>query len=233
MSKNLIFRQLIDFESFTYTYILGCAKTRNAVIIDPVFEQAKRDAKLAKELDLNLIYGLNTHVHADHITGTSKLKEFFPAMKSGLSGKSGGVADKLLKQGDLLQIGDIELEVAETPGHTDGCLTFISHQLRAAFTGDALLIRGCGRTDFQQGSSRALYQSVHQKILDVLPEDYRILVGHNYEGILESTVGEEIKFNPRIMKSEEEFVKIMSELKLAHPKQIQQALPANLKDGDI
>ncbi|CAL2039800.1 unnamed protein product [Caenorhabditis brenneri] len=225
-----IFRQLIEFKSNTYTYILGCHKTGKAVIIDPVVDTVSRDVQLLKDLKLDLIYGLNTHVHADHITGTNGLKSAFPSMKSVLCSKSGGQADKYVSDGEVLDIGGLKLEVRETPGHTNGCVTYVEHTLKSAFTGDALLIRKCGRTDFQQGNSSALYDSVHKKIF-TLPEDYLIYVGHNYDGILQTSVWEEKNLNPRLTKSKEEFVEFMKNLKLDYPKQIDAAVPANMVDG--
>lgn len=150
----MIFRQLFESVSCTYTYILGCAKTKQALIIDPVFETVSRDATLIRELHLKLNYLLNTHVHADHVTGSGKLKSanYFPKAKSIISSQSGAYADILLNDRDIVKIGDsIELEVRHTPGHTNGCVTYVCHLKKMAFVGDALLIRGCGRTDFQQG----------------------------------------------------------------------------------
>ncbi|KIH56909.1 metallo-beta-lactamase domain protein [Ancylostoma duodenale] len=232
---------MIEFASSTYTYILGCSATRKAVIIDPVLETAHRDAQIIRELDLDLMYGLNTHVHADHVTGTAVLKtvrlaklssskfkipeslvpQAFPSMKSVLAASSGGKADLHVKEGDKIKFGHEHLDVLATPGHTDGCISYVSHAHRMVFTGDALLIRGCGRTDFQQGNPRTLYRSISDKIF-TLPDDYLVYVGHNYEGILQSSVGEEKKYNPRLTKSEEDFVKIMKELNLDYPKQIVQ-----------
>ncbi|CAJ0602772.1 unnamed protein product [Cylicocyclus nassatus] len=232
MRNALILRQLVEYASSTYTYILGCASTRKAVIIDPVLETAHRDAQIIRDLDLDLIYGLNTHVHADHVTGTGVLKTAFPSMKSVLAASSGGKADHYVKDGDKIKFGHQQLEVLSTPGHTDGCISYVSHAHRMVFTGDSLLIRGCGRTDFQQGDPRKLYRSIWDKIF-TLPDDFIVYVGHNYEGILQTSIGEEKRLNPRLTKNEEEFVKIMQNLKLAHPKQIERAVPANLKDGEI
>jgi sulfur dioxygenase len=222
MASKFIFRQLFESVSCTYTYILGCASTGQALIIDPVLETTNRDLKLVFELGLNLVYGLNTHLHADHVTGTGQLKKTdFPLMKSVLSVKAGAKAvDVLVKQGDIIRWGkDGELEVRETPGHTNGCLTYVYHKQRMAFTGDALLIRGCGRTDFQQGDPRTLYNSVHKQILS-LPSDYLLFPAHDYSGRMVTTVWEEKKFNPRRSRSEDEFVKIMNSLNLPYPKQI-------------
>ncbi|CAI2351861.1 unnamed protein product [Caenorhabditis sp. 36 PRJEB53466] len=225
-----IFRQLIEFESNTYTYVLGCHKTRKAVIIDPVVDTAARDVQLIRDLNLELVYGLNTHVHADHVTGTNSLKTAFPAMKSVLGRESGGEADEYVRDGELIEIGGLLLEVRETPGHTNGCVTYVEHALKSAFTGDALLIRACGRTDFQQGSPSKLFDSVHEKIF-TLPEDYTLYVGHNYDGVMQTTVWEEKHLNPRLTKSKQEFVQFMKNLKLQYPKHIDVALPANLMDG--
>ncbi|VDN56947.1 unnamed protein product [Dracunculus medinensis] len=230
--------QLFEPISCTYTYILACASTRKTVIIDPVLETVERDAKLIQELNLKPLYAANTHVHADHITGSGELKRIFPRMKSVLSKHSGGVADMFVDDGDLLLFGDQNLEIRATPGHTDGNIfllfyywwnqvfSYIFHPLKKVFTGDALLIRGCGRTDFQQGNSAALYEAIHKKIF-VLPDDFEIYPGHDYKGILMSTVGEEKKYNPRLTKPLKEFVEIMDKLNLGPPKQIDKAVPAN------
>ncbi|CAJ0569012.1 unnamed protein product, partial [Mesorhabditis spiculigera] len=232
MNRGLLFRQLFEKTSSTYTYILGCQKTREAIIIDPVKETAPRDAKLLNELGLSLRWALNTHVHADHITGTGALKQLIPGVKSVISKAGGARADHLIEHGDVIQFGGEEIEVRATPGHTNSCVTYVHHGGRMAFTGDALLIRACGRTDFQEGCPQRLYKSVWEQILS-LPEDYSIFVGHNYEGIEQTSVAEEKKFNPRLTKSEEEFVHIMKNLNLSYPKQIDRALPANLVDGEL
>ncbi|XP_015765005.1 PREDICTED: persulfide dioxygenase ETHE1 homolog, mitochondrial-like isoform X5 [Acropora digitifera] len=226
---RLIFRQLFDLESYTYTYLLGCPKTRAAVIIDPVDTQAERDAKLTKELDLNLNDLLNTHVHADHVTGTGILKNLTNC-KSVIAKISGAKADVLIKDGDKIDFGDQALEVRSTPGHTNGCLTFVDHASRLAFTGDALLIRACGRTDFQEGNPETLYDSVRNKILS-LPEDYVLYPAHDYHGMGVTTVGEELKHNPRMTKSKEEFVQIMKNLGLTRPKLMDEAVPLNVMCG--
>ncbi|PAV80917.1 hypothetical protein WR25_06909 isoform B [Diploscapter pachys] len=216
---RFIFRQLVEYKSNTYTYILGCPATRQSVIIDPVVDTAERDARLLKELELDPIYGLNTHVHADHVTGTHALKQIFPHMKAVLSDKSGGKADKLVKDGEIIKFGEEELEIRSTPGHTNGCVTYVSHKHKMAFTGDALLVRGCGRTDFQQGNPRTLYKSVWKQIFS-LPDDYDLFVGHNYVGVLQTSVAEEKALNPRLTKSEDEFAEIMNNLNLPNPKQM-------------
>lgn len=224
-----IFRQLFDLESYTYTYLLGCPKTRAAVIIDPVDTQAERDVRILKELDLKLIYAMNTHVHADHVTGTGILKSL-TGCKSVISKLSGAKADVFVHEGDTVDFGDQALDVRSTPGHTDGCLTYVDHINRAAFTGDALLIRACGRTDFQQGSPEKLYDSVTRKILS-LPEDYLLYPAHDYHGMTVSTVAEELRHNPRLTKSKEEFVEIMKSLGLTKPKKMDEAVPLNIMCG--
>jgi len=226
----MIFRQLFDSESSTYTYLLGDSQTKEAVIIDPVIEKSERDAKLVLELGLVLKYVMNTHVHADHITGTGRLKKLLPGCQSVLSSKSGGKADVLVKDGDRVQFGGSSLLVAETPGHTAGCITYIDNNNSRAFTGDALLIRGCGRTDFQGGSAQTLYKSVWSRILS-LPDNFCLYPAHDYKGMMFTTVGEEKLHNPRLTKSLEEYVKIMEGLGLAYPKKIDESMPANMECG--
>uniref|UniRef100_A0A915Q4P7 Persulfide dioxygenase ETHE1, mitochondrial n=1 Tax=Setaria digitata TaxID=48799 RepID=A0A915Q4P7_9BILA len=210
---------LFESVSCTYTYLLGCSMSGKAIIIDPVLETVERDAKLIKELNLDPIYGANTHLHADHITGTGKLKCIFPQMKSVLSKHAGGYADVLVDEGQILEFGDQKVEVRTTPGHTSGCVTYVSHNHRIAFTGDTLLIRGCGRTDFQEGNSITLYKSIHEKIFS-LPDDFLLYPAHDYKGFLLTTVGEEKKYNPRLTQTLEDFVILMKNLKLPYPKQI-------------
>ncbi|XP_023939165.2 persulfide dioxygenase ETHE1, mitochondrial [Bicyclus anynana] len=224
--SNFFFRQLFDTVSSTYTYLLGDTKSGEAVLIDPVLEHAERDAALIKELGFKLIYAMNTHMHADHITGTGKLKSLLPGSKSVISKSSGAQADLHLFDGDLVNFGAYQLLATATPGHTNGCLTYIAHGQGIAFTGDTLLIRGCGRTDFQEGSSETLYKSVHSKIF-TLPETYTLYPAHDYKGQTATTVGEEKKYNPRLTKSLKEFVDIMENLNLPYPKMIDKAVPAN------
>lgn len=225
-AQDMLFRQLFDRESCTYTYLLADAITKDAVLIDPVIELAERDATLVKELGLNLKYVMNTHVHADHITGTGLLKKLVPGCKSLIAKVSGGIADVLVEDGDIVTFGNQKLEVRSTPGHTNGCSTYVSHAGKFAMTGDALLIRGCGRTDFQEGSAETLYQSVHSQILS-LPNEFSLYPAHDYKGQTVTTVAEEKVYNPRLTKPLEEFVDIMNNLGLAYPKKIDISLPAN------
>lgn len=230
----MIFRQLFDPESSTYTYLVADEQTREAVLIDAVRDRVERDVLLLEELGLTLVYSLETHVHADHVTASGILRQRLGS-KSVLSAAAGaGCPDVLIEDGQTLRLGAITIEARHTPGHTSGCVTYV---VRAggetmAFTGDALLIRGCGRTDFQQGDSRTLYRSVHEKIFS-LADDTRIYPGHDYQGRTMTTVGEEKRFNPRLGggKSVDDFVAIMASLKLAYPKKMDEAVPANMHCG--
>lgn len=228
----MLFRQLFDLETSTYTYLLADEATREAVIIDPVLEQLERDAGLIGELGLTLRYTLDTHVHADHVTASGALRDRLGA-RTVLSERAGvGCADELVREGSTVRFGQYGLEVRETPGHTDGCLTFVTLDHAMAFTGDALLIRGCGRTDFQQGSAKTLYHSVHDKILS-LPAGTLLYPGHDYRGRTVTTVDEEQRLNPRLGggKTLAEFVAIMGALQLAYPKHLDRALPRNQRCG--
>lgn len=228
----LIFRQLFDPQSSTYTYLLGDNESRQAVLIDPVFEQVRRDASLVEELGLELLYTIDTHVHADHVTGSWLLKERLGSQI--VLGKQGGAegVDRYLEHGDRVEFGKRYLEVRATPGHTDACLTLVLDDESRAFTGDALLIRGTGRTDFQQGDPGLLYRSVHSQIF-TLPDSCLIYPGHDYRGLTATSVAEERQFNPRLggALSENDFAGYMNNLGLAHPKQMEIAVPANLKCG--
>lgn len=228
----MIFHQLFETESSTYTYLLACEQTREAILIDPVLETVERDAKIIRELELKLLYTIETHVHADHITGADKLKKLFNS-KTILSKHANiSCADILVSEGDVVKFGNHQLKIFETRGHTDSCMSLYLDGM--VFTGDLLFIRGTGRTDFQQGNSQLMYQNIHQKIF-TLPPETKIYPGHDYKGMSYSTVAQELKFNPRVGggKSEQDFIKIMQELKLADPKKIAIAVPANLKCGAI
>ncbi|CAE7287492.1 Ethe1 [Symbiodinium natans] len=225
-------RQLFDPESSTLSYLVACPETQEAVLIDPVLEHKDRDLALISELGLKLIYVLNTHCHADHITSGGLIRKDMPEVKTIISESSGAKADMHIKHGDTVKFGSLALEVRATPGHTDGCVTYVLRTKTAtfAFTGDTLLIRGCGRTDFQQGSSRRLYASVHEQIFS-LPGDTIICAGHDYKGRSVSTVEEERRFNPRLTKTVEEFEELMANLGLPNPKKIDVAVPANMVCG--
>ncbi|CAI5662105.1 unnamed protein product [Oreochromis niloticus] len=229
-TDGLLFRQLFEVESCTYTYLLADTDTKEAVIIDPVLETIDRDLELITELGLNLKVAVNTHCHADHITSTGLMKKRLAGLKSAISKFSGATADIHLKEGDKITFGRHCLIVRETPGHTDGCTTLVTGDQSMAFTGDALLIRGCGRTDFQQGCPKCLYESIHEKIY-TLPDHCLVYPAHDYLGQTVSTVGEERKFNPRLTKSLEEFVELMNNMKLPKPDKIDISVPANLVCG--
>lgn len=230
MQSNLIFFQLYEKESSTYTYLLGDVKTAEAVIIDPVYETRERDLKLINELGLKLKYVLETHVHADHITGSGELRNRTGA-KIALNGAySASCSDIALNDKSEITFGSHKITAISTPGHTKGCMTY--HLDNMLFTGDALLIRGCGRTDFQDGSPETLFHSVRDKIFSY-PDETFIYPAHDYKGLNRTTVGLEKKLNPRLKleNSKEDFVKIMSELKLDYPKKLQVAVPANMQCG--
>lgn len=237
-SPKLLFRQLFEKESCTYTYLLADAShpEKPALLVDPVDRTVDRDLSLVKELGLNLIYAINTHVHADHVTGTGLIKTKVPGVKSVISKASGAQADIRIEPGDKISFGNLFLEVRATPGHTLGCVTYVTGaepnqpQPRMAFTGDALLIRGCGRTDFQGGSAETLYKSVHSQIF-TLPKDTLLYPAHDYKGFTVTTVEEEMLHNARLTKNEETFKSIMQNLNLAYPKMIDVAVPANLVCG--
>lgn len=229
-SPDFFFRQLFDEKSWTYTYLLADINSKEAILIDPVLEQAKRDTQLLQELGLTLTYALNTHMHADHITGTGYLKQLLPGTLSVISEASGAKADKHLKDNEVVQFGRFELRALGTPGHTNGCMTFVVEEQGIAFTGDTLLIRGCGRTDFQEGNSRTLYKSVHEKIF-ALPDNFRLFPAHDYKGNTQTTVAEEKQYNPRLTKDIDTFVEIMENLNLPYPKMIDKAVPANRECG--
>ena len=230
----VIFRQLFDPQSSTYSYLLADPGAREAVLIDPVFEQARRDAALVAELGLKLTWTLETHVHADHVTGAWLHKQRLGSRIALAAAAGAEGADRLLAHDDRIAFGRRSLEAHATPGHTQGCMTFVLDDRSMAFTGDALLIRGCGRTDFQQGNARALYRSVREQVFS-LPETCLIYPGHDYRGLTASSVGEERLFNPRLGGQilEDDFAGYMDNLGLAHPKQMQVAVPANLRCGRV
>jgi glyoxylase-like metal-dependent hydrolase (beta-lactamase superfamily II)/rhodanese-related sulfurtransferase len=228
----MIFRQLFDPQSSTYTYLLGDGGTREAVLIDPVFEHFRRDVALIEELGLKLAATIETHVHADHVTGAWLLKKKLGSkiVQSKAGGAEGG--DRYLADGESVQFGKHALEARATPGHTSGCMTYVLDGQKMAFTGDALLIRGCGRTDFQQGDAHRLFRSVRDRVFS-LPDACLLYPAHDYRGLTCSSVGEEKMYNPRLAESvgEGDFVGYMTHLGLPHPKQMDIAVPANLRCG--
>lgn len=228
----LVFRQLFDPTSSTYTYLLGDSVSREAVLIDPVFEQVRRDAALIDELGLKLVCTLETHVHADHVTGAWLLKGRLGSQIALSVGGGASGADRLLQDGDHVAFGGRSLEVRATPGHTNGCVTYVLDDETMAFTGDCVLIRGSGRTDFQQGDAHALYRSVRARIFS-LPDSCLLYPAHDYRGLTVTSVAEEKRFNPRLGGEigEADYAGYMKSLDLPHPKKIAEAVPANLRCG--
>ncbi len=228
----LIFRQMFDPQSSTYSYLLADDESRTGVLIDPVFEQVRRDSALISELGLALLWTVETHVHADHVTGAWLLKQRLGSRIALAASTGADGADRLLHHGDIIEFGPRHLEVRSTPGHTAGCLTYVLDDHSRAFSGDALLVRGCGRTDFQQGDARKLFNSIQTQIFS-LPADCLVYPGHDYRGATVTSVGEEKRYNPRVggSRSEADFVGYMENLGLAHPKLMDIAVPANLQCG--
>lgn len=232
MNPNLIFQQLYEAESSTYTYLLADAQSKEAVLIDSVIEMVDRDLKLISELGLKLVTVLDTHIHADHVTGAGEIRSRLGTQTAVPENAKVACADRHLKENDKVSFGPFSIQVLETPGHTDASLSFVCEGM--VFTGDALLIRGTGRTDFQSGSAEELYESVTKKLF-TLPEETIVYPAHDYKGFTSSTIGMEKKHNPRLGggKTKEEFVKIMASLKLPNPKKIHEALPANEACGTV
>ena len=225
----MIFRQLFEPVSSSYSYLLASRRGGEALIIDPVLEKVDRYLQLTQELELNLVKALDTHLHADHITGIGALRDRTHCItvmgeQSGVDVVSMRVAD-----GDQVEIGGLALDVIYTPGHTDDSYSFLCGEL--VFTGDTLLIRGTGRTDFQNGDPRAQYESLFGRLLK-LPDETLVYPAHDYKGDTVSTIGEERACNPRLqVKSAQEYVDLMSNLNLTNPKMMDVAMPANMKQG--
>jgi len=229
----MIFRQLFEPISSTYTYLLACPETGDAVLIDPVAEMVERDVRVVDELGLRLAYTLETHVHADHITGAAGLRKATGCRTAGPAMDEIPCRDVGLREGEALRVGTLEILSLFTPGHTESHHAYLAdtgtHQM--VFTGDSLLIDGCGRTDFQSGDAATLYHSIHDKLF-TLPDDTLVYPGHDYAGRRVSTIGQEKRRNPRLAgKSEAEFVAIMAGLDLAYPQKIDVAVPGNLRCG--
>jgi sulfur dioxygenase len=225
----MIFRQLFDSVSGTYTYLLASRRGGEALIIDPVIEKVERYLQLIKELDLKLVKAVDTHLHADHITGLGALRDRTQCITVMGEHSNVDVVSMRLAEGDKLTIEGVALDVLYTPGHTDDSYSFLMDD--RVFTGDTLLIRGTGRTDFQNGDARAQYDSIFNKLLK-LPDDTLIYPAHDYKGEMVSTVGEEKAFNPRLqIRSIDDYVELMSKLNLPNPKMMDVAVPANMRVG--
>lgn len=221
--------QLFDPASSTYTYVLFDQVSREALIVDPVDEQIERDLAILREYGLKLVWTVETHAHADHITSAGRLAELAGARTAAPLGCGIGTAGVQLRDGDTLPFGAEVLKALHTPGHTAGSMCFVWRD--HVFTGDTLLIQGCGRTDFQSGSAEALYRSI-TRVLFSLPDSTTVWPGHDYQGRSHSTIGLEKAGNPRVAgKTEAEFVAIMDALDLPRPRRIDEAVPANLSSG--
>ena len=230
----MIFRQLFEPESSTYTYLLGCPETGKAVLVDPVLETVERDLDAVRSLGLALALTVETHIHADHLTSALKLRALTDS-KIAVPAKAGvGCADLQVDAEQAVAVGSLSLGPLFTPGHTDRhhCYRIDGGAWSAVLTGDALLIDGCGRTDFQGGSADDLYRSVRDKLF-ALPEDTLVYPGHDYQGRRVSSVGQEAARNPRLggERSAEDFRAIMAGLDLPYPKKIDLAVPANMLCG--
>jgi len=221
-------RQLFDAESSTYTYVVADRAAGVAALIDPVPEQVDRDLRVVAELGLTLTHVLETHVHADHVTAAALLRERTGA-RTCASAAGAPCVDLHVRDGDRIQLGAITITALATPGHTDDSLSF--RVPGAVFTGDALLIRGCGRTDFQNGDAAQLHDSI-TRVLFALPDDTVVYPGHDYRGLGWSTIGEEKRWNPRLAgKTVAEFVALMNGLNLPPPRKLAEAVPANRACG--
>ena len=227
----MIFKQVFDQKSSTYTYLIASAKGRAAVIIDPVIDNVGNYIKLLQELDLKLVKVIDTHIHADHVTGASKLKQATNC--STLMGEHtpADAVEIKIKDEEIIKIDQIEIKALYTPGHTSDSYSFLMDKY--LFSGDTLLINGTGRTDFQNGSSKEAYNSLFNKLLK-LPDDTLLYPGHDYNGKLSSTIGKEKEHNPRLqVENVDQYIEIMSNLNLSKPQMIDQNISRNLKLGKI
>ena len=223
----MIFNQLFDEKSSTYTYIISSGKGREALIIDPVIEHTDQYIKVLKDLDLKLVKVIDTHIHADHVTGLNELNKRTNCIRIMGENSKSEVIDIKLKDDENINIEKIELKAIYTPGHTDCSYSYLMND--RVFTGDTLLINGTGRTDFQNGSAYEAYESLFGKLLK-LPEETLVYPAHDYNGKKNSTIGSEKSNNPRLqVSSKEEYAQIMNNLNLANPKMMDIAVPANLK----
>ena len=225
----MIFRQLFDSTSGTYTYLLASRHGGEALIIDPVLERVDRYLQLVRELDLRLVKAVDTHLHADHVTGLGELRDRTRCITVMGEHSRADVVSMRVTEGDRIEIEGLRLDVLYTPGHTDDSYSFLLAD--RVFTGDTLLIRGTGRTDFQNGDPRAQYDSIFNKLMK-LPDETLVYPAHDYKGETVSTIGEEKFFNPRLkVRSVDEYVDLMNNLKLPNPKMMDVAVPANMHVG--
>ncbi|MEJ1931680.1 FAD/NAD(P)-binding protein [Nostoc sp. NIES-2111] len=229
---TMLFRQLFDKESSTYTYLIADSQTGAAIVVDPVWEQVERDLQVLQELGLTLKYCLETHIHADHITGTDRLRSLTGCLGTVPENAAATCADFYIGDGQTLQLDSVQIQAIATPGHTDSHMAYLVNGTHL-LTGDALFIRGCGRTDFQNGNPGALYDAVTQKLF-TLPEETLVYPGHDYQGRTVSTIGEEKRWNPRFAgRSRSQFIELMNNLDLPKPKKMLEAVPANQQCGRV
>ena len=227
----MLFRQLFDPETSTYTYLIADLEAKTAILVDPVLEQVERDRILLKELGLTLKYCLETHIHADHITGTGKLREATGCLGIVPENAQAVCADSVMKDGEVLKLGSVEVKAIATPGHTDSHNAYLVNGTHL-LTGDSLLIRGCGRTDFQSGDAGMMYDAIQRFF--ALPDETIIYPGHDYRGQTVSTIGEERQWNPRFVgRNRDQFIELMANLNLPNPKKIMEAVPANERCGNV
>ncbi len=225
----MIFKQVFDIKSSTYTYFIASAKGREAVIIDPVIENVDSYIKVLNELDLKLVKVIDTHIHADHVTGATKLKNATNCLTIMGEHTPADAVEIKVKDEEIIKIDQLEIKAIYTPGHTSDSYSFLMQKF--LFSGDTLLINGTGRTDFQNGSSKDAYDSIFNRLLK-LPSDTILYPGHDYNGKKSSTIGNEIKFNPRLqVNGVDEYVELMSNLNLAKPKLIDRNVSRNIKLG--
>ncbi len=230
----MIFRQLFDHNSHTYTYLIADAHSRQACVIDPVLERSQQYLQLLAELNLSLAFALDTHVHADHVTAIGHLRKATGCLT--MVGSQGDIAcsSESLQHGKKVMVGDLCLQVLYTPGHTlDSYCFYLEHEGESfLFSGDTLLIRGTGRTDFQNGNSEKLFHSLHKQLM-TLPKGTQVYPAHDYHGRTKSTIAEERSHNPRLQLSKNEFIEFMDTLNLPDPKMMDIAVPANLSCGEL
>lgn len=220
----MLFRQLFDKTTSTYTYLIADTKTKNAALVDAVLEQADRDLQLLQQLGLTLRYSIETHIHADHITGAQKLQEATGCLKILPEHALANCADKKIKDGEILHLDSVEIKAIATPGHTDSHMSYLLNNEKV-LTGDTLLILGCGRTDFQSGDAGALFDSVTQKLF-TLPDTTLVYPAHDYQGLTVSTIGEEKLYNPRFSgHNRDSFIELMNNLNLPFLQKIAVAVP--------
>jgi glyoxylase-like metal-dependent hydrolase (beta-lactamase superfamily II) len=228
----MLFRQLFDPETSTYTYLIADPQTLEAVLVDPVLEQVERDLRLLQQLGLRLRYCLETHVHADHITGAAALRDRTDCVTVVPQQAQVNCANQSMGDRDRLQVGEVEIEAIATPGHTNSHLAYLVNGTHL-LTGDSLLIRGCGRTDFQNGNAGALFDAVTQRLFR-LPDATLVYPGHDYRGQTVSTIGEEKRWNPRFVgRDRHAFQHLMDNLNLPNPQKIAEAVPANEHCGNV